>query len=163
MLALALGIGLNTGVFTMLNAMFLRAPTLVDPASFIQICPRYTGWFTGADQTASFTTEDFEAIRSRSLALDELSAWRQYSVFLEQGSRYVTALLASCNYFHVLGIDRPRIGRFFASGECSAGARAQVTVLSEALWKNQFDSDPLIVGKSIHLKTDGRMTFSGSS
>ena len=48
-LALALGIGLNTGVFTMLNAMFLTAPTLVNPASFVQLCPRYSGWFTGAD------------------------------------------------------------------------------------------------------------------
>ena len=68
-LALALGIGLNTGVFTMLNAMFLRAPTLVDPASFVQICPRYSGWFAGAHRECSFTTEDFDAIRSRSHAL----------------------------------------------------------------------------------------------
>ena len=65
-LALALGIGLNTGVFTMLNAMFLRAPTLVDPSSFVQLCPRYSGWFTRADKNSAFTTEDFDAIRSRS-------------------------------------------------------------------------------------------------
>ena len=150
-LALALGIGLNTGVFTMLNAMFLRAPTLVDPASFVQICPRYAGWFTGADQNSSFTTEDFEAIRSRSHTLREVSAWRQHSVIIEQGNTYITTLLASCNYFHVLGIDRPLIGRFFSSGECTRGARSQVTVLSELLWKNQFDADPRIVGKTIHL------------
>jgi predicted permease len=150
-LALALGIGLNTGVFTMLNAMLLRAPTFVDPASFVQLCPRYSGWFTGADQNSSFTTEDFDAIRSRSHTLNEMSAWRQYAVFLEQGNRYITTLLATCNYFHVLGIDRPRMGRFFAPNECTVGARAQVTVLSEPLWKNQFDADPQIVGKSIHL------------
>jgi predicted permease len=135
----------------MLNAMFLRAPTLVDPASFVQICPRYAGWFTGADQNSSFTTEDFEAIRSRSHTLGEVSAWRQYSVIIEQGNTYITSLLASCNYFHVLGIDRPLIGRFFSSGECTLGTRAQVTVLSEILWKNQFDADPRIVGKTIHL------------
>jgi predicted permease len=150
-LALALGIGLNTGVFTMLNAMFLRAPTLVDPRSFVQICPRYGGWFTGADQNSSFTTEDYEAIRSRSHTFTEMSAWRQYLVFLEKGNRYITSLLATCNYFHVLGIDRPRMGRFFVSSECTVGARAQVTVLSEPLWKNQFGADPQIVGKSIHL------------
>ena len=150
-LALALGIGLNTGVFTMLNAMFLRAPTLVDPASFVQICPRYAGWFTGADQTSSFTTEDFDAIRSRSHTLSEVSAWRQYPVFLEEGNRHLSTLLATCNYFHVLGIDRPLMGRFFASGECTAGARAQVAILSEPMWKTQFDADPRIVGKSIHL------------
>ena len=77
-LALALGIGLNTGVFTIVNALFLKVPTRVDPSSFVQICPRYTGWFAGADKNASFTTEDFEAIRSRSHTLGEVAAWRQY-------------------------------------------------------------------------------------
>jgi len=150
-LALALGIGLNTGVFSMLNAMFLRSPTLVDPATFVQLCPRYAGWFTGADQTSSFTTEDFDSIRSRSHTLSEVSAWRQYAGFLEPGNMYITTLLATCNYFHVLGIDRPLMGRFFASGECVGGARAQVAVLSASLWKNRFGSDPRIVGKTIHL------------
>ena len=60
-------------------------------------------------------------------------------------------LLATCNYFHVLGIDRPLMGRFFASGECKRGTGAQVAVLSEPLWKHQFDADPRIVGKTIHL------------
>ena len=72
-LALALGIGLNTGVFAIVNAMFLRVPTRVDPASFVQICPRYTGWFAGSDKNASFTTEDFDAIRSRSQTLREVA------------------------------------------------------------------------------------------
>ncbi len=150
-LALALGIGLNTGVFSIVNAMFLRVPTRVDPASFVQICPRYTGWFAGSDKNASFTTEDFDAIRSRSHTLREVAAWRQYPAFFEQGNRYIATLLATCNYFHVLGIDHPRIGRFFAPGECNRGAGAQVAVLSETLWKNQFDADPRIVGKAISL------------
>jgi predicted permease len=150
-LALALGIGLNTGVFAIVNAMFLRVPTRVDPASFVQICPRYTGWFAGSDKNASFTTEDFDAIRSRSHTLREVAAWRQYPAFLEQGNRDISTLLATCNYFHVLGIDHPRIGRFFAPGECNRGAGAQVAVLNEPLWKNQFDADPRIVGKTIQL------------
>jgi predicted permease len=150
-LALALGIGLNTGVFSIVNAMFLRVPTRVDPASFVQICPRYTGWFAGSDKNASFTTEDFDAIRSRSHTLRQVAAWRQYPAFFEQGNRYITTLLATCNYFHVLGIDHPRIGRFFVPGECNRGAGAQVAVLSETLWKSQFDADPRIVGKAIYL------------
>jgi predicted permease len=150
-LALALGIGLNTGVFAIVNAMFLRVPTRVDPASFVQLCPRYTGWFAGSDKNASFTTEDFDAIRSRSHTVREVAAWRQYPAFLEQGNRDISTLLATCNYFHVLGIDHPRIGRFFSSGECNRGAGAQVAVLNEPLWKNQFDADPQIVGKTIQL------------
>jgi predicted permease len=150
-LALALGIGLNTGVFAIVNAMFLRVPTRVDPASFAQICPQYTGWFAGSDKNASFTTEDYDAIRSRSHTLREVAAWRQYPAFLEQGNRDISTLLTACNYFHVLGIDHPRIGRFFAPGECNRGAGAQVAVLNETMWKNQFDADPQIVGKTIQL------------
>jgi predicted permease len=150
-LALALGIGLNTGVFAIVNAMFLRVPTRVDPASFVQLCPRYSGWFAGSDKNASFTTEDFDAIRGRSHTLREVAAWRQYPAFLEQGNRDISTLLATCNYFHVLGIDHPRIGRFFSSSECNRGAGAQVAVLNEPLWKNQFDADPQIVGKTIQL------------
>src|SRR5579862_74788 len=150
-LALALGIGLNTGVFTIVNAAFLRGPTRVDPASFVQIFPRYAGWFTGADQIPDFTSEDYDAIRNRSHTLSEVSAWRQYPAVLEQENRNVTTLLAACNYFHVLGIDHPLMGRFFASGDCTAGAQAQVAVLSEPLWKNEFDADPQVVGETIQL------------
>jgi hypothetical protein len=46
--ALSLGIGLNAGVFTLLNALFLNLPTQTDPSRFVQIYPRYEGWFTGA-------------------------------------------------------------------------------------------------------------------
>lgn len=153
-IALALGIGLNTGVFTMLNAMFLRSPTFIDPSSFVQLCPRYAGWLTGAGAgpQSSFTTEDFDAIRSRSHTLDEVAAWRQYPAFLDEGNYTLTTLLATCNYFHLLGIDRPLIGRFFAAGECNrGGSRAQVAVLNEPLWKNQFGADPRILGKTVHL------------
>ena len=150
-LALALGIGLNTGVFSIVNALFFKVPTRVDPASFVQICPRYTGWFAGTDKNASFTTEDFDAIRSRSRTLREVAPWRQYFAFYEQGNRYIGTLLAGCNYFHVLGIDHPLMGRFFAPGECNREAGAPVAVLSETAWNSQFDADPRIVGKAIYL------------
>ncbi len=151
MLALSLGIGLNTGVFTMLNAMFLKPPTLQDPGSFVQLCPRYAGWFTGAEQYSSFITEDYDAIRSRSHVLDEVAAWQQSSALPEKGSKRINTLQVTCNYFHVLGIDHPLMGRFFASGECSRSAAAQVAVLSEPFWKTQFGADPHVVGKTIHL------------
>jgi hypothetical protein len=65
----------------------------------------------------------------------------QYAAFLEQGNKYIITLPATCNYFHVLGIDRPLMGRLFASGECKRGSRSQVAVLSEPLWKSEFGAD----------------------
>ena len=49
--ALSLGIGLNAGMFTLLNAMFLNAPTQTNPSSFVRIYPRYEGWFTEPDNS----------------------------------------------------------------------------------------------------------------
>jgi len=150
-LALSLGIGLNAGVFTLLNAMFLSAPTRTNPGSFIQLYPRYEGWFTGAGQFSSFTTEDYDAIRTQSTALEDAAAWQQSSAILEQEQRRIATLLVTCNYFHVFGIDRPLLGRFLTPHECDRGTAAQVAVLSEPFWKTQLGSDPHVVGGTIHL------------
>ncbi|HET6179317.1 MAG TPA: hypothetical protein VFE61_20480 [Candidatus Sulfotelmatobacter sp.] len=90
--ALSLGVGLNAGVFTLLNAMFLDAPTQTNPASFVQLYPRYEGWFTGAGQFSSFTTEDYDAIRTRSTVLEEAAASQQSSAILDQGHRRIATL-----------------------------------------------------------------------
>lgn len=150
-LALALGIGLNAGVFTLLNAMLLQPPTLRDPASFVQVYPRYTGWTTNTNQYSSFTTEDYAAIRNRSRTLGDVAAWGSTSAVLQQGKRPTATLLVTCNYFHVFGVDRPLMGQFFASSDCSRGSAERVVVLSEPLWKDEFGGNPRIVGATIHL------------
>ena len=149
--ALSLGIGLNAGIFTLLNAMFLSAPTQKNPASFVQIYPRYEGWFTGATQFSSFTTEDYDAIRTRSTALEEAAASQQSSAILNQGHRRIPTLLVTCNYFQVFGIDRPLFGRLLEPNECERGIAAQVAVLTEPFWRTQFNADLHIVGEIIHL------------
>jgi predicted permease len=148
--ALAFGIGLNAGVFTLLNSLFLKPPILKDPHSFVQVYPRYAGWFTREDQYSSFTTEDYDAIRARSKALEEVAAWQVSSPTFEDGKPNAT-LLVTCNYFHVFGIDRPFLGRLLASGDCNRGSAAQVAVLSEATWRTELGGDSHIVGKTIHL------------
>jgi hypothetical protein len=112
--ALSLGIGLNAGVFTLLNSFFLNSPTQIDPASFIQLYPRYEGWFAGAGQYSAFTTEDYKALQSRSHTLQDIAAWQPSSAVLEQEHRRIAMSLVTCSYFHVLGIDRPLLGRFLA-------------------------------------------------
>ncbi|HTM16936.1 MAG TPA: ABC transporter permease [Terracidiphilus sp.] len=149
--ALTLGIGLNAGVFTLLNALFLTSPTRKDPASFKQIYPRYEGWFSGAGQFSRFTTEDYEAIHRESRVLDDTAAWQISSTVLEQEQRRLSTLLVTCNYFHVFGVDRPLAGRFLTEGECKRGSTAQVVVLSETFWRTLFGADPHVVGRTIHL------------
>jgi predicted permease len=150
-IALTLGIGLNAGVFTLLNALLLAPPTGRDPASFVQAYPRYEGWFTGSAQYSTFTSEDYEAIRSQSHGLQDVAAWQPSGAVLEQGPKRVGAVLVDCSYFHVFGFDQPQLGRFFNSTECQRDARPQVAVLSEAFWKSKFGANPHIVGRVIHL------------
>ena len=151
--ALSLGIGLNAGVFTLLNAMFLKPPTQKDPHSFVQVYPRYEGWFTGAAQYSTFTTEDYDAVRAHATTLTEVAAWEPSSAILEQAhsGRGTPMLLVTCNYFHVFGADRPLLGRLLTARECERGSTAQVALLSEPLWRNWFASNPRIVGATIHL------------
>jgi predicted permease len=151
--ALSVGIGLNAGVFTLLNALFLSPPTQKDPSSFVQVYPRYEGWFTGAAQYSSFTTEDYEAVRAQASTLEEVASWQNGAAILEQAhsGRGIPMLLVTCNYFHVFGIDRPLLGRFLTHRECERGAAAQVVILGEPLWRNRFDANPRIVGQTIHL------------
>ena len=75
----------------------------------------------------------------------------QSTAFLEQGNQYICTLLTTCNYFHVLGIDRPLMGRFFASASASAARERRWPYSASHCGNSQFDADPRIVGKTIHL------------
>jgi predicted permease len=150
-LALTLGIGLNAGVFTLLNAMFLNPPTQTDPSGFVQVYPRYEGWFTGAGQYSTFTTEDYDAIRAEATTLADVAAWTTHGTIAEEAHRSLPTLLVTCNYFHVFGNDQPLLGRFLTPHECERGTSVQVAVLSEPVWRNLFAGDPKIVGTIIHL------------
>ena len=150
-LALSVGIGLNAGVFTILNSLFLEPPTRKDPSSFVQIYPRYQGWYIGRPQDSSFNAEDYDAIRAQAHSLADLAAWQKISVTFDDVRKQSESTLVSCNYFSVFGIDRPLMGRFFNSDECNPGASVRIVVLSEHLWRNDYSSDPHILGKVIHI------------
>lgn len=150
-LALSVGIGLNAGVFTILNSFFLEPPTNEDPASFVQIYPSYQGWYNGAARDSSFNAADYDAVRTQAHSLADVAAWQTIGVTLDDLSRQSSAALVSCNYFRVFGVGHPLMGRFFNPSECTPAAPGQVAVLSEHFWRNNYSSDPQIVGKVIHI------------
>jgi predicted permease len=151
-LALSIGIGLNAGVFAILNFLFLNPPTKKDPASFVQIYPRYEGWYIGPARDSSFNAEDYDAIQAQAQSLADVAAWQTIRTTLDGMRRPGSdSILVTCNYFRVFGIDRPLMGRFFYPDECTPGTAAQIAVLSEHFWRNYYSSDPLIIGKVIHI------------
>jgi len=151
-LALSVGIGLNAGVFAILNFGFLSPPTKKDPASFVQIYPRYQGWYLGREKDSSFNAEDYDAIQAQARSLADVAAWQAIATRLDGIRRPVgDSNLVTCNYFRVFGIDRPLLGRFFHPDECRPGTAVQIAVLSEHFWRNYYSSDPRIIGKVVHI------------
>lgn len=150
-LALSVGIGLNAGIFSILNALVFQPPTRKDPASFAQIFAQYQGWYSNAAQFSTFTTDDFRAIRTQSRTLSAVAAWANVSTMLDDVHQQGGAKLVTAEFFSVYGIDPPRMGRYFLEDELGADSSAHVAVLSEHTWKNDYGADAHILGRVIHL------------
>lgn len=150
-LALSVGIGLNAGVFSILNALLLQPPTRKDPGTFAQIYPQYQGWFPGAGEFSTFSADDFDAIRAQSQSLTDVAAWSNIPTMFDDAHLQSRSVLVTPGYFRAYGIDPPLMGRYFTPDELAPSAAAHVAVLGEHIWKNLYASDPHILGRVIHL------------
>ena len=150
-LALSVGIGLNAGVFSILNALILQPPTRNDPRTFAQIYPQYQGWFPGAGEFSTFSADDFNAIRVQSRSLTDVAAWSNIPTMLDDVHQQGRSVLVTADYFRAYGIDPPLMGRYFLTDELTPDSTAHVAVLGEHIWKNLYASDPHILGRVIHL------------
>jgi predicted permease len=154
-LALTAGIGLNAGVFTIVDGFWFRAPVDKDPDRFVQLIPQYSGWFPSADQYEGFTASDYEALRTQSRSLTDIAAWSgggaAGDIKLNDDPTPALLVLVSCNYFDAYGMGPLELGRVFLPDECATPGSAPVTVLSESLWRNRFAADPHIIGRVIRI------------
>lgn len=150
-LALSVGIGLNAGVFSILNTLILQPPTRTDPATFAQVVPRYQGWSSGAAQFSTFNDQDFDAIRAQSRVLSAVAASSKMPIMLDDVHQRGESKLVTGDYFRVYGIAPPLLGRYFLPQELAPDASARVAVLSQQVWKNLYAADPHILGRVIHL------------
>ncbi len=138
-LILALGIGANTAIFSLLDAVVLHPlPAVVQPEALVDV----------SGQTASYPW--YRSIRDAAAPSLDLAAWRQREMSLSSGGTpaRVRGTVVSGNYFDVLGA-RPSSGRLFAPADETSGEA--LVVLSQGLWRSRFASDPAIAGKAIQL------------
>ncbi|MBO0858440.1 MAG: ABC transporter permease [Chloracidobacterium sp.] len=150
-LLLALGIGVNTGVFTALNGLIMRARVDNEPDSFIHLAPQYAGQFEQLGLDGALSLTDYQAFQSGAHSLSDLAGWAIARVKLDEDTQSQMALMVTRNFFSVYGLERPKLGRLFLAEECAAPGGAQVAVLSEELWQSRFGADPQIIGKVISL------------
>ncbi len=144
-LSLALGIGANTAVFSILNAVMLRSLPVEDPAQLAQIETR---------DSAIYSNPLWEQIRSRQTGFSGMLAYSTARFDLSSGGvvEPIEGIWVSGDYFRVLGVPALR-GRVFTKDDDrrGGGKSGAVAVISYAFWKAHFAGDPSVIGKTLHL------------
>ena len=145
---LALCIGANTAIFSVVDAVLLRPLPYPHPERLVCVARHYQDTTEGLGENGQI----WEAVRDDASYLDAAVIGGSMGVNFASGGRveYVTQQRVSAGFFRVLGIP-PLIGREFSADEDRQGGPA-VTVLSYALWKRIFREDPAIVGQAITLR-----------
>jgi predicted permease len=148
--SLALGIGANTAIFSLLNAVVLRMLPVAEPQQLVQFTYTQPGpapnnwnsWF-GYPQYERFSglTKTLSGVFGGA-GLGRVNVGYRGSAGLAQGDAYTD------NFFSVLGVT-PQYGRFFTAGEDRADA--SVAILSDRYWRDRFGADPSLVGATITL------------
>ncbi|MBX7187843.1 MAG: ABC transporter permease [Vicinamibacteria bacterium] len=148
-LILALGIGANTAIFSVVNTVLIRSLPYGDPQSLATVFG--DGVARGQGGRLPVTAGDFAWWRERTRAFSDLAALRNESRRITSVETPVVPLVhaVTANYFDVLG-SRPALGRGFLPGEDEAGHTA-VVVLGYGIWQSVFAGDPAVVGRSIDL------------
>ena len=154
-LTLALGIGANTAIYTLLNQALLRSLPVKEPSRLVVL--RFSGDGTGSthargDSNLVFSYPMYRDLRDLNSVFSGLiaSSWAQVGVQWHNQSDLADAELVSGNYFDVLGLQ-PMLGRLLVAADDLAEDGNPVTVLSFHCWQHRFGSDPKIVNQSISI------------
>jgi predicted permease len=161
--SLALGIGANTAIFTLIDQLMLRLLPVKDPAQLVMI------WTTGphlgsnrGDRRTSYPM--YQDFQQKAQAFSYVFARFQTALSISFGSQTerADAELVSGNFFHALGV-KPAIGRVFSPEEDDRVYKGHpVVVLSYRYWASRFNSDPAVIGSKI-LVNNYPMTIVGVS
>ena len=148
-LTLALGIGANTAVFSVVDAVMLRPLPYYQPERLIEA----QSVNTRNPQGSSISYPDFFDWRSQNHTLEHLVSYHDNEFTLTGLERpvQVDAQIVSWDFLPALGVQ-PELGRGFTAEEEKAGTR--VVLISHALWASQFGGDKSIVGQAVHLSGD---------
>ncbi len=146
-LTLALGIGANAAMFSLVNAVILRSLPVEKPEDLAVLSVR-----TKEFQFRAFSYPFFKDLRERTTVFAGLFArWGvKLSLTSEGATERVEGELVTGDYFRVLGL-RPLVGRLLTADDDRTPGAHTVCVLGYSLWRNRFGGDPAIVGRTIRL------------
>lgn len=152
---LALGIGANTAIFGLVDALLLRPlPVVAAPGELVLL-------MRGDARGPALSYPDFTVLRERNEVLSDLALYTQAPISFGNNvrSEVVLGAMVSSNYFDVLGI-KPSLGRSFLPEEDRTPGAHPVVVLNHSFWQSRFNSDRTLVGQTIVLNSR-RLTVVG--
>jgi len=152
-LTLALGIGANTAIFSVVNAVLLRPLPYSDPSRLVLLGNRWNGF-----EFAAVSLTEYLDYRARSTSFEELASYQQSSANLSTGAgepERVQSASVTATLFSVLGVDAVW-GRAFSPREEQSGANREA-LLSYGLWQRRFGGDVKIIGQSIQLNGESHI------
>ena len=156
-LTLALGVGANTAIFSIVNAVLLRSLPFPEPDRLVRIFFNNPGMGL---RGVLYSVPELEDLRNRSGVFEYVTGTERGSINLTGGSQAerLEMLTSSPNYFSMLGAT-PQIGRLFGSQDYTPGF-APSAVISDSLWRGNFAANPNVLGRTIRLD-DGVYTIAG--
>ncbi len=164
LLTLALGIGINTSIFTLLYSVAFRPLPVKDSNRVVNVYQILDGEFSRQVQgnVALLSYPEYVNYRDRTPALSGLAASAEVKLYLGGNTvERVNGLMVTDNYFSLLG-GGSAFGRTFFDKECQAPSQCPIAVLSHSFWQRRFGSDPSVIGSSLTLNRQ-RFTVVGVS
>lgn len=143
---LAIGIGANSAIFSVVNALLLKPLPFPDPERIVAVWDKVPS--RGVERN-EITVADYLDWQAQNKTFEHLGVYRWWSTNLTGGGspERVQGFLVSSNFLDVVGV-KPTMGRGFAADENQSG-KDTVALLTHSLWQRRFGSDPNIVGKTI--------------
>jgi macrolide transport system ATP-binding/permease protein len=153
-LAIALGIGVNAGIFSVLNGAALRMLPVPSAGQIVSVDQIFHGSVNRNvhGEPTLFSYSEYQDYRANNHVFSGLLAYEPFlNATLAGGrARQLYGQLTSCNYFDVLNVH-PAEGRGFVESDCIAPNAGTVVVLSDELWQSAFGADASLVGKRVVL------------
>ncbi|HYP12797.1 MAG TPA: ABC transporter permease, partial [Bryobacteraceae bacterium] len=156
-LSLALGIGANTAIFQLIDAIRLRSLPVRDASQLVTIEtePDFftSGWYQSRNR--AYTYAQFQQLKQHQQAFSDILAFGDRRFNLSRGgeSRYASGLYVTANFFDLLGVT-PVLGAGFNATHDNPGCAEAAAVLSYAFWQREFGGKTNVLGQTISL--DGR-------
>ena len=150
--SLALGIGANTSIFSVVNATLLKPLPYTNPDQLAQVFREYEQAGKGIESSELWSYPKFAALRDSNGSFEQLAAVsaQNFPVTDSETPERLSAEIVSACYFQMLGVDA-MVGRTFTAEEDQTPGTNPVALIGYSLWQRRFGSDPGVIGKTIGL------------